>query len=52
MYVIAFMYLVPGWKTVACANGEAGAGRVHVMAVVSRDAESMRLSVGETTALT
>ena len=52
MYVMALIYLEPARKTDPCANGASGEDLVHVIAVVSRDAESMRLLEGETIALT
>ena len=50
-YATALMYLEPALRVDACTNA-APVALVHEIAVVSREAERMRSSVGDTTALT
>ena len=48
----AFTYPEPGLKVLSCSNGAEGLGFFHKIAVVSRDAESIRSSVGDASART
>ena len=48
----AFTYPEPGLKVLSCSNGADGLGFFHKIAVESRDAESIRSSVGDASART
>jgi hypothetical protein len=50
--VTAFTYPEPGLKVLSCSNGAEGLGFFHKIAVASRDAESIRSSVGDASART
>ena len=52
MYAMALMYLLDAWNLKFCAKDDAGASRAHATAVLSREPERTRLSVGAATALT
>ena len=45
--VTAFTYPEPGLKVLSCSNGADGLGFRHKIAVESRDADSIRSSVGD-----
>lgn len=48
----AFTYPEPGLKILSCSKGADGLGFFHKIAVVSRDAERIRSSVGDASART
>ena len=50
--VTAFTYPEPGLKVLSCSNGADALGFCHKIAVESRDAESIRSSVGDASART
>ena len=52
MYVKAFTYLGPGRRMADCLNGLCSDDLVHEIAVASREAERMRLSLGVASART